>query len=97
MAQRHEIVQDLRPQKSLKSIREGSAHQQVGVEAILERPKAHPASVVAQVHDAGVVDAPDMQRLQRVGTVSVATCCKTAGPVDGHSVEQASWLLGQRH
>ena len=66
------------------------------MEAVLEGPIANSASVVAEVHNAGVVDALDMQRLQRAVTVRTAAfsavtvsavlCCRTAGPVACHSL-----------
>ncbi len=60
MAQRHDIIQDLWLLKSSKSIRGGCIHQQIGVEAVSEGPKANGAGVVAKVHNTGEVDAPDM-------------------------------------
>ena len=78
--------------RALRASGTACAHQQVCVEAVLEGPVAHSASVIAEVHNAGVIDAPDMQRLQHAIAFSTAACCKTTGCVAGYSLKKASRL-----
>ena len=63
------------------------------MKAVPEGPVAHRAIVVAEIHNAGVVDAPDMQCLQRAILVCATACCKTAGRqwLLSASEKQAGW------
>lgn len=51
-----------------------TAYQKVGVEAVFKGPEAHRAHVVSQLHNAGVIDAPEVQYLQVCNALLTFLC-----------------------